>query len=317
MGLRIRFFAGVSPAVRRGLKSVAWAMLLSLGAVLVCYGAVWKLYPEAAHFSAARVSSFVDSLLAGVVGFALLGAFAYLGSLRKPDEDAIADRIAYLYSARLEDNEATRDYLTEELMLLGSVIRSAESQYSFVEFDTVNGVVRVNVLISMTIVNMMKWDEYRQTMPVRVLFDPVPGHSSHVGNLIRVETVACDSFGHHGPKKSHLAHPVPLVGGHRYDGSVQLEIPPHGELRYEYEYEGWVKAVDNFWTGTNRFAEKFSIVVTNLVGQILSIEPHPDPKRPKFVNITGQHTLASGDSAEVFATVNLKPSVPVTFRAKF
>ncbi|MEZ2417493.1 hypothetical protein [Luteibacter sp. RCC_6_2] len=317
MSFRIRFFAGTSPAVRRGLKSVAWAMFLSLGAVLLCYAAVWKFYPEAATFSPNRVSAFVDSLLAGVVGFALLGAFAYLGSLRKPDEDAISDRIAYLYSARLEENDSTREFLTEELMRLGAVIRSAESRYSFVEFDVPNNVVRVNVLISMTIVNMMRWDDYHQRMPVRVMFDSVSGHSDHIGNLIRVETVSCDSSGHYGPKKSHLPHPVPLVGDQRHEGSVELEIPPHGELRYEYEYEGWVNTDDNFWTSANRFAERFTIVVTNLVSQVLSIEPHPDPKRPAFVNIIGNHPLNSGESTEIFVIENLRPSVPVTFRAKF
>jgi hypothetical protein len=292
-------------------------MFLSLGAVLLGYAAVWKFYPEAATFSPSRVSSFVDSLLAGVVGFALLGAFAYLGSLRKPDEDAIADRIAYLYSARLEENDATKGFLTEELMRLGAVIRSAESRYNFVEIDAQNNVVRVNVLISMTIVNMMRWDDYHQTMPVRVMFDSVPGHSDHIGNLIRVETVACDSSGHHGPKKSHILHPVPLNGGHKHEGSVELEIPPHGELRYEYEYEGWVKTDDNFWTSANRFAEKFTIVVTNLVSQALTIEPHPNPTRQAFVNISETSTLNSGESKEVFFMENLKPSVPVTFRSKF
>jgi len=269
--------------------------------------------------SGTRVFAFLDALASGLLAFAMLGAFTFLASLRKPEEDAIEDRIAYLYSARLDESQATKRYLTKQLMLLGATIRDAQSLYQFLEVDAQGQAVRVNVRISMTIVNMMKRDTYKQDMPVRVTLDPVPGHEDSMGAMLRVETTPCHVDGHFDGRTVHLDQSSPLThkeGKHAYRGKVDLTIPPHGELRYEYEYEGWVKAEDIFWTGVNRVAEVLTVRVVNLTNRSLEISPNPDPKRPQFINIDSTHVLEPSSGDDIYVAREVHPSCPVTFSTK-
>lgn len=319
LGFRSRW-ANSSPAVRRGTVGVLYALLTSFVLVGLAYLAIWWLHPDSAIASWDRFAVFMDALLAGVVAFAMLGAFTFVASLRKPEEDAIGDRIAYLYSARLDESHATKRYLTDQLMLLGATVRDSRSLYNFMQIDAGNQAVRVNVRISMTIANMMKRDTYRQDMPVRVSFDGVPGHEDNMGAMLRVETTPCQRDGRFDGKVNHLEQSCLLVeqnGKYRYESKVELTIPPHGELRYEYEYEGWVKTEDIFWTGVNRFAEVLTVEVVNVTTKPLEISPHPDPKRQQFINIDSTHVLSPGDSGIIFVAKEVPPNCPVTFSTKF
>lgn len=315
------WWANSSPAVRRGALGVFIALLLSFAVVAAAYLVLWIWFPEAAKATSLRFAAFVDSLLAGVLAFAMLGAFTFVASLRKPEEDAIGDRIAYLYSARLDESQATKRYLTDQLMLLGATIRNAQSLYTFLEIDADGHAVRVNVRISMTIVNMMKRDTYKQDMPVKVGFDPVPGHEQNMGAMLRIETTPCYLDGRFDGKVTHLEQSRPLVreknGSYEYRDKVELTIPPHGELRYEYEYEGWVRAEDKFWSGVNRFAEVLTVRAVNVTPKPLEISPHPDPKRPQFINIDSTHVLEPGKGADIYVAKEVRPSCPVTFSTKF
>ncbi|MCV0220218.1 hypothetical protein [Stenotrophomonas sp. Ps181] len=303
-----------SPVVRRGLKWVLWALALSIVIVGIAYCLIWWMSPSASIVTWGRFAVFIDSLLAGVVAFALLGAFTFLASLRKPDEDAVSERIAYLYSARLDDSQATKAYLTDQLMTLGATIRGAESLYNFLEVASDGKSVRVNVRISMTIVNMMKRDVYEQKMPIGIGFDPVAGHEGNMGAVIRIETTACDGEGRYQRKVEHLKSPQQLTAEKkRYQSEVLLSIPPHGELYYEYEYEGWVKNEDNFWTGVNRFAETLSVRVANLTERKLTVRPNPEPKRPVHTNIDRVEELEPTAALEIFLAREVKPSTPITF----
>jgi len=298
---------------------ILYALLTSFVIVILAYVALWYWYPKAAEASSIRVAAFLDAVLAGVVAFAMLGAFTFVASLRKPEEDAIGDRIAYLYSARLDESQATKRYLTDQLMLLGATIRDAQSLYNFLEIDADGRGARVNVRISMTIVNMMKRDTYKQNMLVRVGLDLVPGHEHNMGAMLRIETTPCHVDGRFDGKVTHLAQSQPLTennGKYEYSGQVELTIPPHGELRYEYEYEGWVKFEDNFWTGVNRFAEVLTIRVVNLTTKPLEVSPNPAPKRPKFINIDSTHVLEPGTGGDIYTAKEVGPSCPVTFSTK-
>jgi len=308
-----------SPVVRRGTLGVVLAISTSFVLVIAAYLVLWKWYPEAAIASSIRFAAFVDSFLAGVIAFALLGAFTFVVSLRKPDEDPIADRIAYLYSARLAGSPPTKKYLTEQLMLLGATVRGAQSLYNFLEIDASGTAVRVNVRISMTIVNMMKRDTYKQNMLLRVGLDLVAGHEHNMGAMLRVETTPCHLDGHFGRKVIHLDQSTPLTesnGKYEYRDEIELTIPPHGELLYEYEYEGWVRCEDNFWTGVNRFAELLTVRVVNLTAKPLEISPNPSPKRPQFVNIDSTHVFEPGKGGDIYAAKEVRPSFPVTFSTK-
>src|SRR5690348_7240910 len=283
------WWSNTSPTVRRGLRGIVIALISSFAVIAIAYALLlWILPVGDLKVTPGRAVAFVDAVLSGIVAFAMVGAFAFVESLRKPEDDTIGDRIAYLYSARLDENHATKRYLTDRIMLLGSAIKEAEYVYSFLELDAINQAVRMSVRVSMTIVNMMKRDMYEQDMPVRVGLDTVPGHENGMGVMLLVETTPCSVDGAFGEKVSHLPQPVPLAnngGKYGYESKVLLKIPPHGELRYEYVYEGWVRTKDNFWTAVNRFAESVSIRVGNLTGAQFKILPNPIPTRPKYLNI--------------------------------
>lgn len=318
MALRF-WWSKSSRSVRRGLVGILVALTLSLVVICVLYLLFWWLSPAgAADITVERVSAFLDSLLAGIVAFALVGAFAFVASLRKPEDDKIDDRIAYLYSARMDENPATKSYLTEQLMLLGSAIKEGETTYRFLDVD--GDAARVNVLVSMTIVNMMKRDLYKQKMPIRVAFDPVDGHTENMGTMLRIETTPRDEEGICQNTVNHLGqltHMCKKEMKFLYEDNVQLEIPPNGELEYQYEYEGWVRTDDKFWTGVNRFAESLSVKVVNMTGRQLKISPNPTPSRPKYLNIEEGFDLKPGDGTLIYVAKKVTPDLAVTFSASF
>ena len=268
---------GLSPTLRRGTKGLGFALFVSLCILTTAY------YFARTHFSvlespqgtmieqkawdwnATRVYAFLDAILAGIVAFAMLGAFTFIASLRKPEEDGLEDRISYLYSARHDGASGATEYLRKQVMLLGAAAKSAVATYTVADVSACGKFVKMIAKVEIHIINMMKFDTYTQEMPLKVGGEELPDFNEEIlGWVRRVDTQSKENGFGYNEVKSHLAAEVKLTNKMPlHEMKVKLEIPPAGELRYEYTFETWQKAQDQIWFTPNRFVEKLDIRVIN------------------------------------------------------
>lgn len=140
-----------SPSIKRATESVAKAIVASLILIAAAYVALWQCVSgETPKLTVDRTAAFIDSILAGTVAFTLLGAFTFVASVKPPEEARIDDRIAFLFSARRKESSAARQYLREQVMLLGAIVSKASITYTALDKSSDGRYVRVNCAVRMT-----------------------------------------------------------------------------------------------------------------------------------------------------------------------
>ncbi|MGN6520605.1 MAG: hypothetical protein ACTHK2_14375 [Dokdonella sp.] len=296
------------PSVKKAAKPLMWAIVTSIVLTVLAYYAAGAFF-HVDHLSLApeKVFSFIDAVLAGIVAFALLGAFTFLASVRRPEEEALDDRIAFLYSARREDGHEFNKYLKEQVMLLGACVTNGKFKYEYVEISADGKFLRTIATMSMCIVNTMKHDTYRQTMPLKISIPATAGVIGTLGKVFYVQTRSRDGDGNYGDRVELLPNVCLLTASsNEYRTDIELEIPPAGELTYEYMFEGWEPASRPDFSGANRFIERAELEFVNSTTQIIHVDPTSDESRPS-ITIDRSVVLNPGESSNVTITA-LPPS---------
>lgn len=300
-GLELRLrWANVSPSVRRAVRGMLIALLFSLAILAGCYFSVWYKHPDAAAITPDRVVAFLDAVLAGIAAFVLIGAFTFIVSIRKPEEEGLAERISYLYSARHDETPGASEYLKRQVTLLGATAKRAEATYTVAEVSPDQTMVRMVANVVIDIVNMMKLDTYVQDMPLIVGGDALEGFNGDALGWVRRVTTQPMRHGHgYGQIHHHIQREVKLTNTNPiYKQNIKLEIPPGGELRYEYAFEVWQKPSDDIWFTPNRYCERVIVKIHNNTADSFKLSPcEPNDSQRKSVTIAGVHTL-EGSSRE-------------------
>lgn len=260
-----------------------------------------------------RVAVFLDAVFAGIVAFALLGAFTFVFSLRRPDEETIEDRVAYLYSARRDESPAANKFLMDSVTLLGATVHEAKMYFTVVQVDETK--VKTDVRVEMTIMNMMKHDVYKQDMPLRISLDPLEGFDRDLGMITLIRTTPFESDNRFGNKEDILKAPVRLTNSSpTYSRKIKLEIPACGGVLYEYAWHGWGPKKDLNFCGANRFAEHVTIYWKNATETPFKIL-RPDAEDTKGRQVTA--ILEDYDlqpNGEVEADFHaVPPATPIAF----
>jgi len=316
---RKRAFADVPPSIKRGAKGVAYALVVSILVLVLAYCYTcwrystvkfpglppWAISPE-------RVISFLDAVGAGIVAFALLGTFAFLASLRRPEEETLDDRVAYLYSARRDESKASKVYLREQVTLLGATVLDARMSYTFVEVTADSKYARCISSVEMDIVNMMEHDTYRQKMPLRVALAKLDGFDRDLGVLSAITITPCTRDGSFSAAKRLLDAPFKFTNENpTFESEIDLEIPPGGSVTYEYSWDAWGPIKDENYCGANRFIEKLHMKIANQTGCNMSIGPLL-PKHRSCRSIGDITMLAANDRIQLEFS-ELPPTCDIAF----
>jgi hypothetical protein len=302
------WWAGLPPSVQRASVGLTKAFAYSIVAIFVAYACVWAFSDKhGPPLDAARISTFIDAVLAGVLAFAMLGVFTFLASVRRPEEEKIDDRVSFLYSARNNEPSLANNYLRDQVTLLGAVAKHATFKINLLETTADKKYVKVLMRANMHIVNMMKHDAYIQSMPLKVGMTKIGDFSSDLGTVLDVKTRSYDSKGTLVSVVDFLPSPVRLTNQeHRFQMDIGLDIPPSGELSYEYTVEGWSLADDTYVFRANRFAEKMVIEVHNRCGYTVDCMPCK-PDGLECVTVDNPLTVNDG-SSDSYVKLGIPPS---------
>lgn len=266
------------PNLRKATRHLALAIVISTVLTAAGYyvtAAIYGIPLRSLRVSPGKIFPFLDAVLAGIAAFTLLGAFAFLASTRRPEEEALDDRIAFLFSARRPESPKANEYLKKQIMLLGASGRKMVQTVQFVELSPDRQFVKTTNSIHITIVNMMKHDRYEQKMPLKIGLDGLPGLTCDLGLVRYVRITRADGPNRFEAPHEHLPYPHRLtLDNPQYDTHLELQIPPDGEIVLEYLFDGWSKANDVDVCGSNRFIGEFEVVFTNsLDNNAISIDP--------------------------------------------
>jgi len=215
--------------MRRGMWGLFKSILITLGCLALAYLAVsWHL-GSGGSWDGIRIRAFLDAILAGVVGFTVVGSFTFAASLKKPEEDRIEDRIAYLYSAKAATATETNRYLKEQVTLLGAMITRSDMRYEAINVSPDRTLIHFAVSCTRIINNMMKHDHYTQTLPIRIEAQSIPSMDGVIGWVRSVQTTAITDDGQIGPTEDRLFRQHPFTNSDlRFVEAVALSIPPVG-----------------------------------------------------------------------------------------
>ena len=325
MGVRLFFkkrWQRLSPTLKRGTQGLSFAFLISVGVLAIAYAYAWwhfsNLSPSTSStivepwsLSAARIFTFIDSVAAGIAAFALLGAFTFLYSLRRPEEDTVDDRVAYLYSARREESPAANKYLRDQVTLLGATIRKVKFTYTILEVSE-DGFVRISVGFEAQVVNNMKYDRYQQQMPLKIEVEPIEGFVRDIACVQYVNMTSCNRNGDYQTPTRFLQYPHRLTNSKpSAEWTLDVNIPANGELRYEYLFECWNLGQDEQQCGANRFAEEFVVEVINMTDKPFDVVPVIRP--PLHHTMSDTHRLAEGET-KTFDFSGVHPTHQIIFQ---
>lgn len=297
-------------AWRKAFKNVSIAIILSLGIMALLYlGAYWIFGVSPFPVTGERISLFLDAILAGIIAFALLGAFAFVASTRDPAQDKIDDRISYLYSAEVDGlGDAERRYLKEQLLLLGATVTKATQSITFLELSPNGQFARSTTMVSMQICNMMKHDEYRQKLPLLIALEDMPTLHCDPGIVHYIRTTSQDGYGTRGETREQLPTPVRLTRtSPSLDVKIDIEIPPSGKLDYQYLFESWGPLEEPNVCGANRYAQAFEVAFMNLTDHAIDLLPLALEKRELKRTLDAPCRLEPNDS-ESFVFFALPPA---------
>lgn len=261
-----------------------------------------------------RWRAFLDSVLAGLAGFVLVGGFTFLFSLKQPEEETLERRIAYLYSARQHATPAGDLFLRSQIQLLGAVISRARVVYRATETSMDRSLLRISASVSMSINNMMKFDHYRQVLPFRIASDGLPASLKELGLVTSVRTRTFRHDGSYENERNWLDHPQKMTHA-RPDISldVELDIPPGSALEYDYGYEIWQRSQDIYWFGANRFIEIAEIHFANLTKAEVILRPHFEHMHPNAITLSDCMCVKPGETIRVGEFSAIPPTGDVTF----
>lgn len=254
-----------SPSVRRASVGLSKAFLWSIVLILCAYAAIWfRADNHGPDWNAGRLATFIDAVLAGILAFAMLGVFTFLVSVKRPEEERLDERIAFLFSARGNGSDQVTKYLQEQVMLLGAVAKYANFKISLLETSTDRRHVKVLMQTEMRIVNMMMHDAYRQKMPLKIGISKLENWNQDLGSVISASTQSFDQNGLCSSAVTWINKPYRLTNhSPKMEMDVMLDIPPSGELYYKYSVESWSTIEDGYLCRANRFAEKINIEIQN------------------------------------------------------
>lgn len=329
-------WTAMPPSVKRGARGLAKAFLLSMLLLLIAYCLAYQHFshldtqpaasaiagkatpapsPAPWMFSGDRLFAFLDSVLAGLLAFAMLGVFTFLASLRRPEEEKLDDRVAYLYSARREQSPASSKYVKDQVMLLGATVQEARMSITFTQFSACGRYIKTSTHVEMDVVNLMKMDRYLQEMPLSILLDPIDGFDRDIGVLTQVSHTACTEAGAYGQPTRLLSAPFRFTNeNHVFKTTVKLDIPPGGGTRYEYTWDGWGKVEDENFAGANRFAETLVMTFTNNSDRNVKLAPMT-PSHRKCRTLPRERTLAPGECWDISYDA-LPPTEDIAFATK-
>lgn len=292
-----------SPSIRRAIESVTKALASSLLLIAVAYLGLWHYFPgEAPGLTVERAALFIDAIFAGIVAFALVGAFTFVASVRPPEEAKIDDRVASLFSARREESAAANRYLREQVVLLGATVSKANATYTVLDVSVDGRYVRVSCAVQMSVMNMMKHDAYHQEMPLTITVEALPDLPWDLGTLHGVKTTACHADGSYDASDLVVGVTRLTNGQPVFEQIIDLRIPASGRLIYEYSYDCWTKADDQYSFGANRFVEVLDVTVINRSSSALRVHP--------WKGHTGRHVTFPST-----AVVEIGASSSVEFKA--
>lgn len=305
----------LDPGKKKAIRWIATATGISLFLILVSYTFVEYLnliYPFAFH---GRAIGFIDSVFAGTVSFISLGAFTFYASMRRPEQESIDDRILYLYSAKIDGDQRAREYIKSKIMSLGAAATESSTEYKFTDVDYAKGLIKSNITVKMKIANMMMYDTYKQTLPLRIKLDPLQGREDCVGRILSIDTTSFCKDGVVVRKVSHVEHACSIPSSpYEYRLDLDLEIPPNGTLDYVYQFEAWTKINDNFWTGVNRYSAKHSVRITNVSPLELTVGKNLNAHgRVNYLDVDGARTVLPGTSQVIHEAEGMEPGHPLTF----
>lgn len=324
--LRRKLFKTLSPRFKRGLRGVLIALLVATALIISAYLWVqhhyanqWAVFAQKSEppwaITPQRLIPLLDAVSAGIAAFVLFGIFTFLGSLGRPEEETVDDRISYLYSARQRGTAKASQYLKEQVTLLGAMVSRAEMTFTLQDLSSDKKYLRTYVKTKMHLWNTMELDTYQQKMPLKVNIDPIADLIPTLGFVYEVTTCPCDRTGSYGKCKSHLDTVFALTNEkNAFHQEIQLEIPAGGSTTYEYSWDGWSLVDDVNFCGANRFIEHLVLKICNKTGETFIISAPEKPLR-NCVTIKDERKLPPGECLELDFE-DLPPTSDVVFRIK-
>lgn len=302
------------PSVIRAGRGLVIALAASFALLAFAYAILATRDGSSGLWTTQRWRALLDAVLAGLVGFIAVGGFTFLFSLRRPEEETLDQRIAYLYSSRQRAGLEGELFLRSQVRLLGAMITRARATFSAMEFHPEKSILRMSVSVSMTITNMMRFDRYTQVTPLRVAADRLADTGGDLGTLHFVRTRSFNESGVYEQEANWLDHPRKLTRSEPFTQvDINIDVPPGGQLEYDYAYEVWQIIPDECWFGANRFIDHAEVTFANLTATEFDLSPHVPPNSlggrtlPKTIKIKPKEILRLG----IFEGV--PPTEDVTF----
>ncbi len=311
---RFATWNSLTTSIRTPIKSVIVAILVSFALVGAAY-LILVLCETYIFYGAkfyVRLHALVDSILAGIVAFVSLSSIAFYYSLRRPEDDALEQRISYLFSASKESEHA-HTYIKDQVAVLGATIRNAKCSFDILELSPDKKFVRTSLTVRMDLVNMMKRDSYEQKMPLVIKGNDLPDYDGLLGLVHYVRTTPSagkdDTW---GATENHLPKVYSLTRGNvEFRSDIPIKIPAAGILRYEYAFDAWSRTEEVHFCGANRFVETFDVTITNHTASTFVIEPHA-PTGRKVKTISSHRELSAAGGTFSFTEHALPPSEDIS-----
>lgn len=304
------------PTIKRAiiglLKAFKYSSLFILGAYIILWYCDRGDPNKAVAITVVRLSALVDSVLGGVLAFAMLGVFTFITSIRRPEEEKLDDRISFLFSARGNESPKAREYLQDQVTLLGAIVRVATFRFTFLELSQDKKLVKVLMQVDMNIVNLMKHDEYSQVVPLRISVSDI--HlDMDLGTVHAIKTVSFNEDGTIFSERDWTSGERLQKSKSPFEKMISLAIPPSGHLNYSYSASCWNSIEDVYSCRPNRFAERLVLEVHNQSGMNADLTP----KVPLKVD---ERTIKDAESEHIIHNTNCRrvfEGVPPTTRVAF
>ncbi|BBD97934.1 hypothetical protein SAMIE_1014350 [Sphingobium amiense] len=200
--------------------------------------------------------SLAASFLEDMAFFALIGVIGLYLSLQRPDKDIFDSRIKYLFNAN-GVNDRLRAFLIEKVAPLGIFSTRYKTSIDFMAYDEKLDAIKAVFHVERVLTNMFKDRAFeRERQGFNIVTD-------EVGDPAQLQGVLLAAWTGTGRRDEQFIVEPKEIYGPRHDEEVYINVPPNGEVTFNYRFWIWHKISESYHLDTLRYSQMAEVFVSN------------------------------------------------------
>ena len=216
--------------------------------------------------------SFAASALQDILFFVLIGFVLFVFSIRKPENDNLAQKLTYLFPVAKEDN-VLRDYLEKSVNKLGCMSDQTSFVFTLLDYSKEKKAFKIQVHFESHIRNLHNKDSFSDPMLAMNLSSDIEGEPPN-GVYGQLEHVKIYNFNNSSISNiSDKAHEYPVIMKEKvFRHSCPFSLPPHAVALFDAKHWEWSPAKRIHNLRLARFTRSVNFKCVNNTEHIVTIE---------------------------------------------